>query len=106
MGAVIVYLLPLIVGAALLPAWIILALFLLRGEGGVRKALAFAAGAMTVRLTGRDARLVGTQQPGDGDRGSVDFRCMASMEGHCRLNRLMPVKRAYRVVRSSWATWC
>jgi hypothetical protein len=50
MGAVIVYLLPLIVGAALLPASIILALFLLRGEGGVRKALAFAAGAMTVRL--------------------------------------------------------
>ena len=50
MGAVIVYLLPLIVGAALLPTWIILALFLLRGEGGVRKALAFAAGPMTVRL--------------------------------------------------------
>jgi hypothetical protein len=50
MGAVIVSLVPLIVGAALLPAWIILALFLLRGEGGVRKALAFAAGAMTVRL--------------------------------------------------------
>jgi len=50
MGAVIVSLLPLIVGAALLPAWIILALFLLRGKGGVRKALAFAAGAMTVRL--------------------------------------------------------
>jgi len=50
MGAVIVYLLPLIVGAALLPASIILALFLLRGEGGVRKALASAAGAMTVRL--------------------------------------------------------
>jgi putative Mn2+ efflux pump MntP len=50
MGAVIVYLLPLVIGAALLPAWIILALFLLRGEGGVRKALAFAAGAMTVRL--------------------------------------------------------
>jgi hypothetical protein len=50
MGSVIVYLLPLIIGAALLPASIILALFLLRGEGGVRKALAFAAGAMTVRL--------------------------------------------------------
>lgn len=50
MGAVIVYLLPLVVGAALLPASIILALFLLRGEGGVLKALAFAAGAMTVRL--------------------------------------------------------
>ena len=39
-----------IVGAALLPAWIILTLFLLRGEGGVLKALAFAAGAMMVRL--------------------------------------------------------
>jgi len=50
MGAVIVSLLPLIVGAAVLPAWIILALFLLRGEGGVRKALAFAAGALMVRL--------------------------------------------------------
>jgi hypothetical protein len=50
MGAVIVSLLPLVVGAALLPAWIILALFLLRGEGGVRKALAFAAGAMAVRV--------------------------------------------------------
>ena len=230
MDAVIVYLLPLIVGAALLPTWIILALFLLRGEGGVRKALAFAAGAMTVRLVqgvlfgyvfgtaadaygesgsnlitstlllvvgivmlitavmkwrkeedpdapppkwmailgglsalqafgvgallmaldvkqwvftlsaiavieqaqlshtgnvltylffvvaaqslvlapilvsavapdpggqdaGRDARLVGTQQPGDHDRGFVDFRCMAALEGHCRLDRLMPVNR-------------
>jgi hypothetical protein len=50
MDTVIVSLLPLIVGAALLPGWIILTLFLLRGEGGVRKALAFAAGAMTVRL--------------------------------------------------------
>ena len=50
MGAVIVYLLPLVIGAALLPASIILALFLLRGEGGVRKALAFAAGALLVRL--------------------------------------------------------
>ena len=50
MGAIIVSLLPLVVGAALLPVWIIMALFLLRGEGGVRKALAFAAGAMTVRL--------------------------------------------------------
>jgi len=50
MGEVIVCLLPLILGAALLPVWIIMALFLLRGEGGVRKALAFAAGAMMVRL--------------------------------------------------------
>jgi len=50
MGAVIVSLLPLIVGAALLPVWIIMALFLLRGEGGLLKAAAFAAGAMTVRV--------------------------------------------------------
>ncbi len=50
MGTVIVSLLPLIVGAALLPVWIIMALFLLRGEGGVLKAAAFAAGAMTVRV--------------------------------------------------------
>ena len=50
MDTVIVSLLPLIVGAALLPVWIIMALFLLRGEGGLLKAAAFAAGAMTVRL--------------------------------------------------------
>ena len=50
MGAVVVYVLPLVIGAALLPASIIIALFLLRGEGGIRKALAFAAGAMTVCL--------------------------------------------------------
>ena len=50
MGTVIVSLLPLIVGAALLPVWIIMALFLLRGEGGLLKAAAFAAGAMTARV--------------------------------------------------------
>jgi len=50
MGTVVVSLLPLIVGAALLPVWIIMALFLLRGEGGVLKAAAFAAGAMTARV--------------------------------------------------------
>jgi hypothetical protein len=50
MGTVIVSLLPLIVGAALLPAWIIIALFLLRGKGGLLKAAVFAAGAMTVRV--------------------------------------------------------
>lgn len=43
-------LLPLIVGAALLPVWIVIVLFLLRGEGGVGRAAAFAAGAMLVRL--------------------------------------------------------
>ena len=50
MDTVIVSLLPLIVGAALLPVWIIMALFLLRGEGGLLKAAAFAAGAMTARV--------------------------------------------------------
>lgn len=43
-------LIPLIIGAALLPVWIIMALFLLRSEGGVLKATAFAVGAMTTRL--------------------------------------------------------
>jgi hypothetical protein len=43
-------LLPLTVGAALLPVWIVIVLFLLRGEGGVRRAAAFVAGAMLVRL--------------------------------------------------------
>lgn len=50
MDSVLANLLPLIVGAAVLPIWIIMALFLLRGEGGVLKATAFAAGAMAVRL--------------------------------------------------------
>ena len=44
-------LLPLVVGAAVLPLWIITALLLLRSEGGVLKAAAFAAGAMTVRVS-------------------------------------------------------
>jgi len=43
-------LLPLTVGAALLPVWIVIVLFLLRGEGGVRRATAFVAGAVLVRL--------------------------------------------------------
>ncbi|MBK8047518.1 MAG: GAP family protein [Anaerolineales bacterium] len=45
-----VNLLPLIIGAALLPVWIIMTLFLLRTEHGVRKALAFVVGAIAVRL--------------------------------------------------------
>lgn len=45
-----VELLPLIVGAAVLPIWIIIGLLLLRGEGGLRKAAAFSAGAIAVRL--------------------------------------------------------
>jgi hypothetical protein len=43
-------LLPLIVGAAVLPLWIIISLLLLRSEGGVAKAAAFAGGAMAVRV--------------------------------------------------------
>jgi len=50
MAIVVIDLLPLIVGAAVLPLWIIAALLLLRGPGGVLKATAFAAGAMTVRV--------------------------------------------------------
>src|SRR5271166_959388 len=42
-------LIPLIVGAAVLPAWIVVVLFLLR-EGGVRTATAFVSGAITIRL--------------------------------------------------------
>jgi hypothetical protein len=47
----LINLLPLVVGAAVLPLWIIPALLLLRSEGGVLKAAAVAAGAMTVRVS-------------------------------------------------------
>jgi len=50
MGSVIVQMLPLIVGAAVVPIWIIMVLFLLRSEAGLLKAAAFAAGAILVRL--------------------------------------------------------
>ncbi|MEZ4720076.1 MAG: GAP family protein, partial [Caldilineaceae bacterium] len=50
MGDVLVDLLPLLIGAALLPVWIIIVLFLLRGERGPGKAAAFLGGAMLVRL--------------------------------------------------------
>jgi hypothetical protein len=50
MGNVIVSLLPLIIGAAVVPLWIIMVLFLLRSESGLLKAAAFAAGAIIVRL--------------------------------------------------------
>ncbi len=43
-------LLPLIVGAAVLPLDIFMVLLLLRSEGGVARAAAFAAGAMTLRV--------------------------------------------------------
>ena len=50
MDRLLVDLLPLIIGAAVLPVWIIMALFLLRSDGGILKATAFAGGAMIVRL--------------------------------------------------------
>jgi hypothetical protein len=50
MGSVLASLLPLIVGAAVVPIWIIMVLFLLRSEGGLLKAAAFGAGAIIVRL--------------------------------------------------------
>ena len=50
MGKVLVDLLPLLIGAALLPVWIIIVLFLLRGERGPGKATAFLGGALVVRL--------------------------------------------------------
>lgn len=43
-------LLPLIVGAALLPAWMTVVLLLLRGEGGVARAAALIGGAILVRI--------------------------------------------------------
>ncbi len=42
-------LLPLIVASALLPAWIISSLLLLRGQGGLVRAAGFVAGAILVR---------------------------------------------------------
>lgn len=51
MTGLLLNLLPLAVGAAVGgPMWIIIALLLLRGDHGVFKASAFAAGAITVRL--------------------------------------------------------
>lgn len=50
MGGVFIELVPLIVGAAVLPVWIIMTLFLLRSDGGAMKATAFVAGAAAVRL--------------------------------------------------------
>src|SRR5262245_44820585 len=51
MSGVIANLLPLSIGAALGgPAWIIMALILVRGPHGIVKAAAFATGAITVRL--------------------------------------------------------
>lgn len=50
MNDVIFDLLPLILGAALVPLYPILVLLLLLGEGGLRKASAFVAGMLAMRL--------------------------------------------------------
>lgn len=50
MNEVLLDLLPLILGAVLVPLYPIVVLFLLLGEGGARTALAFVAGALAVRL--------------------------------------------------------
>jgi hypothetical protein len=50
MGTALASLGPLILGAAIDPVWIIVALFLLRGDGGMVRGAAFASGAMGVRV--------------------------------------------------------
>lgn len=50
MNDVLIELLPLILGAALVPIYPIIVLPLLQGEGGLRKASAFVAGMLTMRL--------------------------------------------------------
>ncbi len=50
MNNVFVELLPLILGAALVPLYPIVVLLLLLGEGGLRTAVAFVAGVLAVRL--------------------------------------------------------
>lgn len=50
MGAVLANLLPLILGAAMVPMWFTLAVLLVRTEGGIAKASAFSAGAMAIRV--------------------------------------------------------
>jgi hypothetical protein len=50
MGDTLIDLLPLIVAAGLTPVWVIITLLLLSSEGGLVKALAFAAGATVARL--------------------------------------------------------
>jgi hypothetical protein len=73
MGAVLIELLPLTVAAALLPIWIIMTLFLLRGEGGLRKASAFIAGAVGVRLLQGVlfGLVLGSDETGGNDRASA-----------------------------------
>jgi hypothetical protein len=50
MGDVLVDLLPVIVGAAVVPLYPIIVLLLLQSEGGLRKAVAFVSGGIVMRL--------------------------------------------------------
>jgi hypothetical protein len=50
MGYVVVELLPLIMGAAVVPLYSIAVLFLLQSQGGQLKAIAFVAGGVSVRM--------------------------------------------------------
>lgn len=50
MGYVIPELIPLMVGAAVVPIWIIIVLLLLSSKGGLAKASAFVTGSLIVRL--------------------------------------------------------
>lgn len=50
MNIVITEFIPLMLGAALVPVWIIIVLLLLKSEGGLLKAVAFVSGQILVRL--------------------------------------------------------
>ncbi len=50
MGDVLVDLLPIIMGAAVVPLYPIIILFLLQSEGGLLKSIAFVSGAISMRL--------------------------------------------------------
>ena len=76
MTGLLLNLLPLAVGAAVGgPMWIIVALLLLRGDHGVFKASAFAAGAITVRLLQfvLFSRIFGKVLDSNGGRPEMDF---------------------------------
>jgi hypothetical protein len=68
MGAVYVQMLPLILGAALLPIWIIIVLMLLSGKGGLAKGAAFVGGVTFARLL--QGVLFGLVFTGSGDAES------------------------------------
>ncbi|HZQ45441.1 MAG TPA: GAP family protein [Verrucomicrobiae bacterium] len=50
MGRTIVEFIPIMIGAAVAPVWIMLVLLLLRNRGGLSKAIAFVSGQILVRL--------------------------------------------------------